>query len=1052
MKSVTHLLCTFFLLASVAAAQTGKIAGKVVDSRTNDPLVGANVVIEGTTIGSSANIDGFFVILNIPPGSYRVKASMVGYMASSVVNVRVNIGQTTNLDFSLSESVIQAQEVVVVATRPVVERDVAASRANISAREVENLPIAQVSSVIGLQAGVQGLTIRGGESNQTAFVVNGLTFRDERDNTPYTGVSLLAVQDFQIQTGGFSAEYGQIRSGLVNVVTKEGSPSKYNVGAIVRYSPPTKKYFGMKPNEFDSYWIRPFLDEEVCWTGTTNGKWDPWTQAQYKPFEGWNAVSQKLITNDDPTDDLTPEAARKVFLYQHRKNFDITKPDVNFDLGFGGPVPVVSEMLGKLRFYASFRYLNTQYAIPLSRDGVTDYSGSLKVTSDLAQGMKLMIEGTIGNHEATDRNQTGVYGSFGSSESIGNAMNRVSFIDTRLFTSDYWAPNSVDRNVIGAKFTHVLSGSTFYEVVAQRFSSKYSTNPGRTRDTSRVVKFGNGYYIDEAPFGFIGNPGNYSTTGIDGMRMAIGMSNARDSSEVSSYTLRFDIVSQLDNYNELKGGIEFAYTDNGVNYGSVDVVLPSGRTLSKWRTYPTRLEAYVKDKLEFEGMIVDAGLRFAMSHAGGEWFVYDPFTKLFRGTVSYGIDSLLAKEPTKRITTLMPRLNVAFPITDDAKLYFNYGHFRALPTPENLFLIRHETGSSDIVRMADPNLPLEKTVAYELGYEHNLFDMFLLRVASYYKDVSDQSRLVNYIGYNNVPNYSVTTNTSYEDIRGFEITLTKNRGEWVQGFLNYTYMVSTSGGFGRPRYYQNPVDQRNDERTNPIQNKPIPRPYARANVDFFTPEDFGPSFSDFYPLGDVRLNVLATWNAGFYFTWVGGGSVPGVQNNIQWKDDYGMDIRLSKNFRFGGVNFQIFADINNVLNLKQMSTFGTTALGFVDNTDYENYLKSLHLSDEFNKYYGNIVGDDRPGTYRKAGVPFQPMVHTRNLTSVRTPESRPIYFDESSNQYYRWVNNAWATVDQSEIDRVQKDKAYIDMPNQDWFNFLNPRDVFFGVRISFDLL
>ena len=1048
MKSVTHLLCTFFLLASVAAAQTGKIAGKVVDSRTNDPLVGANVVIEGTTIGSSANIDGFFVILNIPPGSYR--ASMVGYMASSVVNVRVNIGQTTNLDFSLSESVIQAQEVVVVATRPVVERDVAASRANISAREVENLPIAQVSSVIGLQAGVQGLTIRGGESNQTAFVVNGLTFRDERDNTPYTGVSLLAVQDFQIQTGGFSAEYGQIRSGLVNVVTKEGSPSKYNVGAIVRYSPPTKKYFGMKPNEFDSYWIRPFLDEEVCWTGTTNGKWDPWTQAQ--PFEGWNAVSQKLITNDDPTDDLTPEAARKVFLYQHRKNFDITKPDVNFDLGFGGPVPVVSEMLGKLRFYASFRYVNTQYAIPLSRDGVTDYSGSLKVTSDLAQGMKLMIEGTIGNHEATDRNQTGVYGSFGSSESIGNAMNRVSFIDTRLFTSDYWAPNSVDRNVIGAKFTHVLSGSTFYEVVAQRFSSKYSTNPGRTRDTSRVVKFGNGYYIDEAPFGFIGNPGNYSTTGIDGMRMAIGMSNARDSSEVSSYTLRFDIVSQLDNYNELKGGIEFAYTDNGVNYGSVDVVLPSGRTLSKWRTYPTRLEAYVKDKLEFEGMIVDAGLRFAMSHAGGEWFVYDPFTKLFRGTVSYGIDSLLAKEPTKRITTLMPRLNVAFPITDDAKLYFNYGHFRALPTPENLFLIRHETGSSDIVRMADPNLPLEKTVAYELGYEHNLFDMFLLRVASYYKDVSDQSRLVNYIGYNNVPNYSVTTNTSYEDIRGFEITLTKNRGEWVQGFLNYTYMVSTSGGFGRPRYYQNPVDQRNDERTNPIQNKPIPRPYARANVDFFTPEDFGPSFSDFYPLGDVRLNVLATWNAGFYFTWVGGGSVPGVQNNIQWKDDYGMDIRLSKNFRFGGVNFQIFADINNVLNLKQMSTFGTTALGFVDNTDYENYLKSLHLSDEFNKYYGNIVGDDRPGTYRKAGVPFQPMVHTRNLTSVRTPESRPIYFDESSNQYYRWVNNAWATVDQSEIDRVQKDKAYIDMPNQDWFNFLNPRDVFFGVRISFDLL
>ncbi|MBI3005273.1 MAG: TonB-dependent receptor, partial [Ignavibacteriales bacterium] len=250
MKFVTLcvLLLSILLISNLfSTGTTGKIAGTVSDSRTGEKLIGVNVVIEGSTMGASTNIDGYFVILNVPPGTYTVRASYIGYSPSVMENVRVNIDQTTTVDFSLTEAAISAQEVVVVATRPIVQRDVSASRANISAAEVANLPIAQVSSVIGLQAGVQGLTVRGGGSDQTAFVVNGLTLRDERDNTPYTGISLLSVEDIQIQTGGFNAEYGNIRSGVINVVTKEGSPTKYNVAAMVRYSPPSRKYFGTAP-------------------------------------------------------------------------------------------------------------------------------------------------------------------------------------------------------------------------------------------------------------------------------------------------------------------------------------------------------------------------------------------------------------------------------------------------------------------------------------------------------------------------------------------------------------------------------------------------------------------------------------------------------------------------------------------------------------------------------------------------------------------------------------------------------------------------------------
>jgi hypothetical protein len=1052
MKSVRYVLSILLLFsASVAWAQTGKIAGNVVDARTGEAIVGANVTVEGTQTGAATNFEGFFTILSIPPGTYRVRASVLGYTPSTQVDVRVNINQTTQLEFKLSEQAIQAQEVVIVATRPVVERDVAASRANITAREVENLPISQVSSVIGLEAGVQGLTIRGGGSEQTAFMADGLTMRDERNNQPYTAISLLAVQEFQIQTGGFSAEYGNIRSGVINVVTKEGSPKKYNVGMQARMSPPTRKYFGIAPNDPNSYWVRPFLDNAVAWTGTNNGRWDPWTQEQYAVFGGWNAISQAMLSDNDPTNDLTPAAAQQVWKWQHRKSFDITKPDYDIDFGLGGPVPG-GEALGNLRFYASFRSQNNQFAVPLSRDGYDDYSTTLKVTSDISKTMKLMVEGTVGRNESVDINQTGTYGSFGSAASEGDNMNRVSYIDTRLFTTDYWAPNSVNRQIIGAKLTHVLSPTTFYEVVVQRFASQYSTNPGRTRDTSRIYKFGNSYYLDEAPFGFFPNPGVTSLTGIEGMRMAVGMSNARDSSKITTYTLKFDITSQLDRFNEFKSGIEFGYTDNAVNYGSVDLVLATGRSLSRWQTYPTRLEAYAKDKLEFEGMVVDAGLRFAMSHAGGEWFVYDPYTRAFQGTQSFGIDTSLQMEPTKYITTVMPRLNIAFPITDNAKLYFNYGHFRAMPQPENLYLIRHETASSNIIRLADPNLPLEKTVAYELGFENNIMDMFLLRVAAYYKDVTNERSNPNYsgvtyIGYNNIPNYSVSTNNGYRDIRGFEITLRKNRGNWIQGFLNYTYMVSSYGYFGWRTYYQNAVDQRNYQLTNPVQNKPLPQPYARANIDFFTPPDFGAQFAGINPLADWRLSLLGTWNSGAYDTYVGGGSFPGVSNNVQWRDTYGLDIRLSKNFSlFDRVNLMLFMDVNNVLNLKQLTSYG-----FVDGTDYDRYMKSLHMSENFNQYYGQIPGDDHPGDYRKSGVAYQPMVFTNRLSEVATKYATPIYYEYTSKSYYRWVNNAWQPANQSEVDQVLKDKAYIHMPTQDWWNFLNPRDFYFGMRMSFDL-
>lgn len=1021
-KFLLLTILTMFFVSQLLAGTSGKISGTVIDSKTKEPLIGVNVVLQGTTLGASTGVDGYYVILNVQPGTYTVRASYIGYSARTITNVRVNIDQTTNLDISLSEETIFAGEIVIVAQQPIVQRDVASSRVNLNVEEIKNLPVVSVQSVINLQAGVlsgsSGPIIRGGGADQTAFVVNGMTLRDERDNTPYTGISFTSVKEIQVQTGGFNAEFGNVRSGMVNVVTKEGDKQKYSVSFLGRYKGADRKHFGEAVNSPNSYWIRSYIDDAVAWTGTDNGAWDDYTKRQYQPFRGWNKVSEQLLADNDPTNDLSPEAAQRLFLWQHRRQLDIVKPDYDADLSFSGPVPFISEELGGLAFIASYRTTREMYVIPLSEDSYNDYNLQFKLTSDIKSGMKLAIEGLFGEQWGTTSSRSGDAGIFRSAGGIADELDNrsgASYLDSRVFATDYWAPTRKYISGLGLKFTHVISSNTYYDITINQFGTRYETNPGTPRNTEKVNEFG-GIFFDEAPFGYYSG----TSSGIgSSMNMGLGFSNSRDSSKVSTWSARFDIASQLDKYNNIKAGLEFIYTDNAVNYALREPALPSNDSQSKWQTYPIRGALYIQDKLEFEGMIASIGVRLDYSNANGDWYdITNPYDKALSGAQSAGIDTLLMKTATKANYDVSPRLGIAFPITMDSKLYFNYGHFRSMPIPEDLYLLRRSSVTQAVTRLANPNNPLPKTIAYELGYEHNLFDEYLLRVAGYYKDISEQPRLVRYTSRDNSVNYQIPEPDSYEDIRGFEATLTKNRGEWFRGFINYTYQVSTSGNFGLRDNSENPAIQRENQRDKDFfeQDKPIPRPYARANVDIFTPLDWGPEIVGIKPFEDLRLNILASWRAGVNFSWTGPGGVsPGYENNIQWTDNFGVDLRISKAFDFGSFNIEFFADIINAFNIK---TFDYKA-GFANLNDYDDYMKSLHLPEDYRQFgsgYNFISGDDKPG-------------------DVRT------------GPYIPWDENA----SESQKEDWRKNKSYIDMPNLEYSAFLNPRAIFWGIKINYDL-
>lgn len=1037
----------FFLtgLLSIASAQSGRLEGTVRDARTGEPLTGVNIIIEELTTGAASDLDGYFTVINVRAGTYTVKATYIGFTTITFTDVRINIGQTTTLDVRLREEVFQGEEVTVIAERPVVQRDVSSSQVNLSAEEIRNLPVTTVTGVVGLQAGVQGLGVRGGAGSEIAFNVNGLTLRDDRDKSPFTAVSITSVAEIQVQTGGFNAEYGDVQSGIVNVVTKEGKSDRYEFDIYYRHDAPGRKHFGEAINSPNSYWIRPFVDPSVAFTGT--GSWDPWTRRQYPSFNGWNAVAANSLADPNPNLHLTPEAAQQVFLWQHRKDMAPTQPDYVLDAGFGGPLPLLNRVLGNARFWASYRRTQNMYMIPLSKDRYTNDLMSLKLTSDVRRGMKLSVEGFYSTEAGTNSNNTGNPGFFQSASGIARAVvSRNSFGNSRIYSSDYFAPSQVDRYMIGGKFTHTLSAKTFYEVHGSFYNTSYSTNPGALRDTSIIRYFGN-YGVDEAPYGFWPLPAN----GVgSGLRMGVGMSNSRDSSKLGTLSLRYDLTSQVNRYNQMKTGVQFVQIFSDVNYGSVDTYLPSGRSTTKWNNQPIRAAAYIQNKFEYEGIVANIGLRLDYSNANTDWIVYETFDPLFNTPIEGEVTDVFPSETATQHLVLSPRIGISFPITVASKLYFNYGHFQSFPSTFSLYRVETFVEDSRISSLANPNLPLQKTVSYELGYEQSLFDEYLIRVAGYYKDETNIPVTSNFVNSLSRTVYRTQRADSYRDTKGLELTLSRTRGTWFSGFVNYTYMIRSTGRFGYTNVYETNKQNRDYERlisANAL-SKPRPQPYARANFDMFTPNDFGPELGGLYPLGGWRIGFLGSWQAGYYLTWAGGGSIPGLTNNVRWKDAYNLDMRLTRTFRAAGTSVNFFADFNNVLNVRYM-----TQNGFVDGDDYNDYMRSLHLPaktlERLAGSYLTVPGADRPGMYRKPGTAYQPIVSVRKLADVSTPHAFPLYFNYQDETYYQFVNGAFVEADAKLVKRTLDNKAYIDMPNYSSFTFFNPRNILLGVRVSF---
>lgn len=217
---LSSVLLLSFTHASVGGT-TGKLAGRVLD-KNKEPLPSANIVILGTTLGGVADVEGYYSIINIPPGSYSVQFRLVGYRSMTVRDVQITVNNTTKLDAALEEEAIATEAVVVTARRPVVDVNLTSTIATVTDKEIRSLPVQELQDIVNLQAGVVDGHFRGGRIGEVQYQVNGVSVNNSYDNKSSIKIDRSLIQEVQVITGTFDAEYGQAMSGVVNTVLKSG--------------------------------------------------------------------------------------------------------------------------------------------------------------------------------------------------------------------------------------------------------------------------------------------------------------------------------------------------------------------------------------------------------------------------------------------------------------------------------------------------------------------------------------------------------------------------------------------------------------------------------------------------------------------------------------------------------------------------------------------------------------------------------------------------------------------------------------------------------------
>jgi len=1092
----------FILLFSVLTySQRSKIEGTVKDEATGEPLFGANVVILNSNFGAATNFDGEFFIINVPVGTYQVQASMIGYNKQVIADVLVSSDRVTSLEFVLSTGVILEEEVIVVAQRNELHKEVSNTQMVVTDDQIINSAgVRDINAFLEKQPGVSVtngfLEIRGGSADQTGTFINGISYNNAAVGNAETTIPLSAIDQVSLLSGGFNAEYGNFRSGLINVTTKSGTKDKYHGTITVSRNIEHLKRFGPKLSDPLSPELAPYLNANSSFAGNST-------------FAGWLDLAENFNQTRDPEDHASAldyyllgawmhmalpdykglealtdsmkeaigyypisEQQRNLFSDHARKEEGI---DYDIDAGFGGPIPFVGEYLGDATFYISHNTKENYFVVPFARRSQMLHTTLANIKSNPSQSLTITLNGLW-------KRQIGLSPlkpAFGDAPDAGRQggfmpVNNLKYVSDVSSLDDgpinYWFdppifPILEQTSVMGGfTLNHVLNPSTFWEFTSSYFSIKDHSPTGDNRDNTILTNFGP-FPVTEMPYGklqFAPNNRLIMINGTDTLDYTYpnydaipGINRRFRSKEGDLYTnvhtqqvkLKFDIVSQIGEHHYVKSGIEYNRIDiDHMMWLKWNRTGPYNTYEYNYHRIPSQTGFYLQDQVTYEGIIANLGARLDYYYGGGgKWPSGDAFAEAFTsafggaptsaGASADSFYAVLASgrsiiwekweeydrenpgflQPIKNHFIFSPRIGISFPVTDRSKFYFNYGHFRSNPPYYTMFLYRYRFDKNGLYEMSNPNLEPPKTISYEMGLSYNVFDNTIVTLSGYYKDVTGETGEVNYIGSDGSIDYDFWVNNNYEDIEGLEINIRKHDNSWINGWINFNYLLKKSGLTGRETISNSTLNEEQVGLYEGEEDRFLPEPTLNANISLRTPDDwFSNSWLNHVTSG-WRMTIFAEWKAGRYFTFnpYRNDNVQfTMSDNLQWPDYYMIDLRLSKTFDLLGFNTTFFVDISNIFNFKV------------------NLMRWGYPFREDNDDEGSFTNWDDTYNY---------------LASLRLPEYASSEYDGVRDE----ENGLFVPGDDKIGDLKSDDKPYINDPDYSYFIFGQPRDIWFGFKVEF---
>ncbi len=730
----------FLFRIQIYAGGTGKIAGKVTDTETKEELIGINVFIEGTALGASTNLDGTYVINNIEPGEYSLIFSGVGYQKKMITNVRVSSDFTTRINVQLLAEAINLNTIVVEADRPLIRKDLTSSQTSIDESQIKSLPVENISQILSLQAGITKgsggeLHIRGGRSTEIAYNVNGVSAINPYDFGRTVQISTNAVQELSVVSGTFNAEYGNALSGVVNTITKEGG-SKYK-GTLTYYT-------------------------------------------------GDNISS-----------------AKNIFL-----NIDKINPVNNqvVEGTFGGPIPLLED---NFSFFFSGRYNNDKgYLYGIRQHTVYDSLSRDPLHADVLYLSQTGDNSIVSMNPNEDINTSAKF----TYKPISNIKINYDVVYSnskyQSYAHDYkYNPDAnykrYEWGIINSlEYRHAVSNTTFFSLkgsyniydfkrylfpLLDSSGNEVSFNPGMSL---------NGLHADPRYQPEDKNDGYSSYTFNSGGTQPEHFYQRSYTSEI-----RFDITSQITNQHEVKFGLKskwdtmdfvfFEILRNRNNYLTPTIPDPASQkgSIDIYSRSPKQFSGYLQDKMEFESMILNAGLRIDYFNANAV-YAPDPFKPIENLTNSEGK------------VTVSPRLGISFPITDQGIIHFSYGHFFQLPPYRYLYTNPEFEDIAAAPVYGNANLNPEKTVTYEVGLQQQLNESLAFNITGFYKDVRDLLAIQQIrISSNSI--YNKYVNKDYGNIKGITFSLTKRKlpTDFFSASLDYTFQVAEGNETGSDAFF-----------------------------------------------------------------------------------------------------------------------------------------------------------------------------------------------------------------------------------------------------------